>query len=295
MAKIQQDRGGTEWQDLFSSPCLLRGFFFGSAAFANVVHARDDACVAIPAWFLGIEVGNGIDVCGWLSPCACLSVFTGRLQSNQAVSFAQYGAASRGGSALFCRQTPAFQTVSKPIAFVRAVFAAFSCASYLVGFATQSQPLWLKVAACKSSNPKHPLGFLFVWKSTLLRLVVVDAHQHAEHDHDGQSGRTAIADQRQRHTHHRQNAAYHAHVDEGITKERHGKGCRDGTLIQSAGTGADDQAASDDEYIQNHQYHVANQAEFLAKHGKNKVGGGFWYVIQMGLSAIEPTFTPHAA
>lgn len=85
--------------------------------------------------FSVLKSGVVLTCVGWLSPCACLSVFTGRLQSNQAVSLAQYGAASRGGSALFCRQTPAFQTVSKPIAFVRAVFAAFSCASYLVGFA----------------------------------------------------------------------------------------------------------------------------------------------------------------
>ena len=52
----------------------------------------------------------------------------------------------------------------------------------------------------------------------------LDGHQNAEARHQGHHGGAAVAHQWQGNPYHRQDAAYHAHVDEHIDEEGQGQG-----------------------------------------------------------------------
>src|SRR5690554_1145022 len=105
----------------------------------------------------------------------------------------------------------------------------------------------------------------------------------------------AVADQRQRHADHRQQATDHADINEYIDKkgERHAAGQQlaEGLL----GVVGDVEAPGDDQQIDQYQQGHPDQTELLGQHGNDEVGMPFGQEVQMGLGALQPALAIDAA
>ncbi len=122
-----------------------------------------------------------------------------------------------------------------------------------------------------------------------------DRHQDAEPEPERHHRGAAIADEGQRHADDRQDAAHHAHVDEGIGEEAQRD--RTGQQPRESGRrlGGDHQAAKYQEHEAEHQTDAAREAEFLGERGKDEVGGALRNEFEVRLRALHEALAFDAA
>src|ERR1700722_7783324 len=123
----------------------------------------------------------------------------------------------------------------------------------------------------------------------------VQRHQYPEarqqRDHRG----AAVADQRQRHSNHRQYAAHHAGIDEYIDKEaeRDGAARQAGERVLTLHRHV--QGAPDEHAVQRQDQELSEQAELFADDGENKVRRSLRQELELRLTAVHVAFAEHAA
>src|SRR6266478_5960626 len=125
--------------------------------------------------------------------------------------------------------------------------------------------------------------------------VRVQRHQYAEACQQRDHRRTAIADHRQRHADHGQDAAHHAGVDEHVDEEAE----RDGAARQ-ARKGVlplhrEVQGAADDGAVQDQEHETRQQTEFFADDSEYEVGGTLRQEFQLSLTAHHVALAEHPA
>src|SRR3569623_2137195 len=125
--------------------------------------------------------------------------------------------------------------------------------------------------------------------------VSVNGHEDTETGHDGHQRRAAVAHQRQRHAHDRQEAGDHADVDEHVHEEGEGDAARHQPRVTGLRLRRDIKPAADDEEINRDQQQNAQQHELFSQHRENEIGGPFRLKIEMGLGAVEPALAVDAA
>jgi hypothetical protein len=105
------------------------------------------------------------------------------------------------------------------------------------------------------------------------RRLFADRHQDAQPSPRRHHRGAAVADERQRHADHRQDAADHAHVDEGVGEEAERDGARQQPREHGRCLGRDHEATEYEEDEADQQPRHAHQTELLGEGGKDEVGG----------------------
>jgi hypothetical protein len=123
----------------------------------------------------------------------------------------------------------------------------------------------------------------------------VDRHQYADAQEQCHQGGTAIAHEGQRDADHGQDAAHHAHVDEGVGEETERDGAGQQAREQGRCRGGDDQAAPDEQGVEEDQQTIAEQAPFFGKNREDEVGVFFRDELEVGLGAVQVALAESAA
>src|SRR5918994_4107367 len=123
----------------------------------------------------------------------------------------------------------------------------------------------------------------------------VERHENTEACQQGHHGCAAIADERERDTDDRQDAAHHAGIDEDIDEEGERDAARQQARESVLRLHREIQSAADDEHVQQEEQHEAEQAELLANHRENEIRRALWQEIELRLAAVHPAFAEHPA
>ena len=149
-------------------------------------------------------------------------------------------------------------------------------------------------SSSQASRPRMPGTALSV-SALGASLGARDRHQDAQPQPQRHHRRAAVADEGQRHAHHRQDAADHAHVHEGVGEEDHGHRAGQQAREQRGRVQRDGQAAEDQEDEAGDQAQVAGQAELLGVGGEDEVGGALGNELQVRLRALHEALAADAA
>ena len=122
-----------------------------------------------------------------------------------------------------------------------------------------------------------------------------DRHQNAQGKTQRHHGRATVADKRQGHAYHRQDATDHAHVDKGVGEKDEGDAARQQAGEQRGAFGGDGQAPKHQHHEAHNQQAVANQAKFFGESGKHKVCGALRDEVELSLGALHQTLAPKTA
>ena len=114
------------------------------------------------------------------------------------------------------------------------------------------------------------------------------AHQDPKTETDRHERSSPVTDERQRHAHHGQDAAHHAHVDERIGEKRERDGAGEEPRKEGGRVGGDDHAPGDGQQENQQQHQVAEQPELLRVNRKDEVGRAFRNEIKVSLRSFQP-------
>src|ERR1700678_2270582 len=112
-------------------------------------------------------------------------------------------------------------------------------------------------------------------------------HEDAEAGQQRDHGSAPVADQRQGHADHRQDAARHAGVDEHIDEEAQCDGASGQARKSVLALHGQIQRASDHDAVQRQNEQLAQQAELLADDGEDEIGGPFRQEFKLRLAAVH--------
>src|SRR5882762_3545458 len=120
-------------------------------------------------------------------------------------------------------------------------------------------------------------------------------HQYAETGQQGDHGCASVANHRQWHSDHRQDAAHHSRIDEHVNEEaqrdRSAREPREGVLALVGEV----QRAADHGAVQRENQQLAEQAEFFPDHGEDEVRGAFRQEFQLRLTAVHVALAEDSA
>src|SRR5882757_1222415 len=115
----------------------------------------------------------------------------------------------------------------------------------------------------------------------------MQGHQDAETGQQGDHGSASVANHRQRHSDHRQDAAHHSRIDEHVDEEAQGdrsaRQPREGVLALVGEV----QRAADHDTVQRENQQLAEQTEFFPDNREDEVSGAFRQEFQLRLAAVH--------
>src|SRR5579863_9027562 len=123
----------------------------------------------------------------------------------------------------------------------------------------------------------------------------VQRHQYTEARQQRDHRRAAIADHRQRHADHGQNAAHHARVDEHIDEEAERDGAARQARKRVLSLHREIQGAADDDAVQDQEHQARQQTELLSNDRKYEIGGALGQEFQLRLTAHHVALAEHTA
>ena len=137
-----------------------------------------------------------------------------------------------------------------------------------------------------------PFFLTALFKLTVL--MHLNRHQNTETRKQRHGGGAAIADQGQRHPHHRQNTYDHAHIDEDIDKERQRQSAREIAAIAILGLHHNVKTPGKDDGVGRQKPQAPNKPKLFSKNRKNEIRRTFWEKFEMNLGAMQPALAAEA-
>src|SRR5580693_1169098 len=124
--------------------------------------------------------------------------------------------------------------------------------------------------------------------------VGIERHQNSKARQKRDHGGASVADQRQRHADHRQDAAHHAGIDEHVDEEAERDGAPGQPGERVLALHGEVQSPADHHAVQGQDQQLTEKTEFLADHREDEVGGALGEELELRLAAVHVSLAEHA-